>query len=191
MKQKGHASIWYWIDHMTITFDITYDLDLVFFQVKFLNNCISNQLDTEPNYATLPFDHTHDLGLSRSKFEIALSQEWKGQLTWNERDVSRSFVSMTMTLDDLRLGGWMYQIVTRVTVQCRHAVGTTHFLWFIAVYILHIVLFCTTPMCTEETWFNPLYTNLLIRNIDEPFHMHFSTLQIHRLWKFPITLAPE
>ena len=46
----------------------------------------------------LPFDHTHDLDLvvSRSKFEIALFEEWEGWLTWNERD-SRSFMTMTMT----------------------------------------------------------------------------------------------
>ena len=30
-----------------------------------------------------------DLGFSRSNFENAVSQEWKGRLTWNERDVSR------------------------------------------------------------------------------------------------------
>ena len=38
---------------------------------------------------TLPFDHTHDLdlGVSRSEFQIALSQEWDGRLTWNEKDV--------------------------------------------------------------------------------------------------------
>ena len=30
-----------------------------------------------------------DLGFSRSNFEIAVSQEWKGRLAWNERDVSR------------------------------------------------------------------------------------------------------
>ena len=42
------------------------------------------------NYVTLTFDHTHDLdhGFSRSHFEIAV-------LTWNERDVSRSFMSVT------------------------------------------------------------------------------------------------
>ena len=43
---------------------------------------------------TLPFDHSHDLELlsfkevPRSKFEIALFQEWEGLLTLNERDVS-------------------------------------------------------------------------------------------------------
>ena len=30
-----------------------------------------------------------DLGFSRSNFENAVSKEWEGRLTWNERDVSR------------------------------------------------------------------------------------------------------
>ena len=47
----------------------------------------------------LPFDHTHDLDLvvSRSKFEIALFEEWEGWLTWNDGDESGSFMTMTMT----------------------------------------------------------------------------------------------
>ena len=48
----------------------------------------------------LLFDHTHDFDLivSRSKFEIALFEEWEGWLTWNKRDVSKSFMTMTMTM---------------------------------------------------------------------------------------------
>ena len=48
---------------------------------------------------TLPFDHAHDLDgqVSRSEFEIALSQEWDGRLTWNERDVSHPFMTMILT----------------------------------------------------------------------------------------------
>ena len=40
---------------------------------------------------TFNFDLTHDLDLefSTSNFEIAVSQEWEGQSTWNERDMSR------------------------------------------------------------------------------------------------------
>ena len=33
--------------------------------------------------------HDLDLGFSRSNFENAVSQEWKGRLTWNERDENR------------------------------------------------------------------------------------------------------
>ena len=32
--------------------------------------------------------HDIDLGFSRSNFEFALSRDWEGRLTWNERDVS-------------------------------------------------------------------------------------------------------
>ena len=48
---------------------------------------------------TLPFDHTHDLdlGVSRSESEIALSQEWGGRLTWNEKDLSHPFMNMILT----------------------------------------------------------------------------------------------
>ena len=40
---------------------------------------------------TFNFDLTYDLDLefSMSNFEIAVSQEWEGQSTWNERDMSR------------------------------------------------------------------------------------------------------
>ena len=46
----------------------------------------------------LPFDHTNDLDLAvaRSKFEIALFEEWEGWLTLNERDVSGSLMTMTV-----------------------------------------------------------------------------------------------
>ena len=41
-------------------------------------------------YVILKFDLTHELDLRfwSSVFEIAVSQEWEGQLTWSERDVS-------------------------------------------------------------------------------------------------------
>ena len=58
---------------------------------------------------TLPFDHTHDLDLGveiwRSESEIALSQEWDGQLTWNKKAVSHPF--MTMILTNVTMVGWV------------------------------------------------------------------------------------
>ena len=33
--------------------------------------------------------HDLDLGFSRSNFENAVSQEWKGRLTWNKSNVNR------------------------------------------------------------------------------------------------------
>ena len=50
-------------------------------------------------YVTFLFDHSHDLDLefSRSKFETALCWELEGRLTWNKRDLSWSFMAMTVT----------------------------------------------------------------------------------------------
>ena len=38
-------------------------------------------------FVTLSYDL--DLGFSRSNFKNAVSREWEGRLTWNQRDVSR------------------------------------------------------------------------------------------------------
>ena len=74
VKRKGGALVGYWVNYVTLTFHLTYDLDLV---------------------------------VSRSKFETALFEKWGGWLTWNERDVSRSF----MTIHDCDLWvtmvGWV------------------------------------------------------------------------------------
>ena len=43
VKRKGEASVGYWVNYVTLTFDLTHDLDLV---------------------------------VSRSKFQIALFEEW-------------------------------------------------------------------------------------------------------------------
>ena len=58
-KWKGCASVGYWVNYVTLTFDLSQDLDLLFFKVNFQNSCISgiviwlmwnknkaNQLDT-------------------------------------------------------------------------------------------------------------------------------------------------
>ena len=68
------------------------------FNVKFWNSCIPwirGKIDMERKgyesigcctfFVTLSCDL--DLGFSRSNFENAVSQEWEGQLTWNQRDV--------------------------------------------------------------------------------------------------------
>ena len=68
VKRKVGASVGYWVNHVTLTFDLTHDLDLV---------------------------------VSRSKFEITLFEEWGegggGWLTWDEMDMSWSFITMTVT----------------------------------------------------------------------------------------------
>ena len=74
------------------------------FKVKFWKGCISGMgwpIDMESkgyesiecwtHVVTFNVHLTYDLdlGFSRSNFENAVSQEWEGRLTWNERDVSR------------------------------------------------------------------------------------------------------
>ena len=119
MKRKWSASVWYWVWYVTLTFDLTHDRDLGYFKVKFRNSFISGivgLIDVKwkgseliwywANFMTLPLDHTHDLdlGVSRSDCEIAVSQEWGGWLTWNEKDVSHPF--MTMILTSVTMVGW-------------------------------------------------------------------------------------
>ena len=105
--------MWPW----TLT-SLTHDLGLGCFKVKFRNSSISgivglidvkwkgSELIYWDNCMTLPFDHTHDLdlGVSRSESEIAVSQEWGGQLTWNKKDVSHPFITMTLT--SVTMVGW-------------------------------------------------------------------------------------
>ena len=121
VKRKGSTSVGYWAQYVTLTFDLTHDLDLGCFKVKFRNGSFSgivglihvkwkgNELIWYwADCMTLPFDHTHGLDfgveISRSESEITLSQEWDGRLTWNEKDVSHPF--MTMILTSVTMEGW-------------------------------------------------------------------------------------
>ena len=121
VKRKGSALVAYWVQYVTLTLDLTHDIDLENFKVKFRNSSISgivglNDVKWEgseliwywDDCMILPFDHTHDLdlGVSKSEFEIALSQGWGGWLTMNEKkDVCHSF--MTMILTCLTMVGWV------------------------------------------------------------------------------------
>ena len=114
VKWKGSASVGYWVQYVTLTLDLTHDLDLGCFKVKFRNSSISGivgLMDLKwkrseliwywADCMTLPFGHTHDFDLGveiwRSESEIALSQEWDGGLTWNEKDMSHPFMTMILT----------------------------------------------------------------------------------------------
>ena len=108
VKRKGSVSVGYWVQYVNLTFDLTHDLDIGCFKVKFRNSSISGivgLIDVTwkrgeliwywANWLTLLFDHNHDLDLgveiSRSEeSEIALSQEWDGRLTWNEKGCESS-----------------------------------------------------------------------------------------------------
>ena len=114
VKRKRSASVGYWVQYVTLTFDLSYDLGLGCFKVKFRNSSIPGivslidakwkQSDLIWYWAdcmTLPFDHTHDLDpgveISRSESEIALSPKWDGRLTWDEKDVNHPFMTIILT----------------------------------------------------------------------------------------------
>ena len=115
VKRKGSALVGYWVQYMTLTFDLTHDLDLGCFKVKIRNSSIYGMvglIDVKwrgseliwywADCMTLPFDHTHDLdlGVSRSESEIALSQEWGGWLTMNEEEFESSIHDHDIDLCD-------------------------------------------------------------------------------------------
>ena len=100
MEWKGCESTECWTHVVTFNFDLTYDLDLGFSTSNFeRTSCIPGMggpIDMErkgcesircyTNFVTFSYDL--DLGFWRSNFENAVSQEWEGQLTWNQTDVS-------------------------------------------------------------------------------------------------------
>ena len=103
VKRKGVPLVGYWVQYVTFTFDFTHDLDLGCFKVKFRNSSISGIVGLInvkwkgseliwylADCMIVPFGHTHDLdlGVSRSESEIALSQEWGGRLTMNEKVIA-------------------------------------------------------------------------------------------------------
>ena len=68
------------------------------------------------HFVTLNVHFTHDLnlGFSKSNFENAVSQEWEGRLTWNERDLSRQNVGpmlwLSMFTSSITLKFWKSRI---------------------------------------------------------------------------------
>ena len=134
-----------WVNYVIVTFDLTHEFDLEFFKVKFWNSSfkIAPCLEllvwlvwsiSKQKYVTLTFDYKHGLGLdfSRAMFEINLSQKSEGRLTCNERDVSRSFMTMTVTFVWPWWGGWMNGIVTEVTSDV--GMSSTHLVFQVSLY---------------------------------------------------------
>ena len=83
VKRKVSALVGYWVQCVTLTFDLTHDLDLGCFKVKFRNSSISGivaWIDVKRKisalvgywvqYVTFTFDLTHDfdLGCFKVKF---------------------------------------------------------------------------------------------------------------------------
>ena len=118
MERKGCKSIGSWTHFVTLNFDLPHDLDLSVSRSNFKKklylrnwrvdwhgmkrmwvNRILNPLRLTWNkrmWVNRLLDTLcdHDLqlylriGFSRLNFQIAISQEWESQFTWNERDAS-------------------------------------------------------------------------------------------------------
>ena len=123
VKRKGSASVGYWVKYVTLTFDLTHDLDLGCFKVKFRNislrNCWSNWCEIIMGWVkwywadcmTFPFDHTLDLDLRvqfRGQSLRNGTADWHGtKRMW----VTHSWPWLVWPW----WGGWMYRIVTGET----------------------------------------------------------------------------
>ena len=95
VKRKRSASVGYWVQYVTLTFDLTHDLDLGCF--KFRNSSITGivgLIDVKwkrgeliwywVDHMTLLFDHTHDLDLG---VEISRSRVWKSFIWGMEQPI--------------------------------------------------------------------------------------------------------
>ena len=101
---------------MTLTFDLTPDLDLWCFKVKFWESCesrIVGLIDVKwkgywADYMTFPLTTpmTFTIGLSRSESKVTLSREWDGRLTWNAKGASHPF--MTKISTNVTMVGWAH-----------------------------------------------------------------------------------
>ena len=87
---------------------------------------------------TLTIVHIHDLylGVSRSESEIALSQEWDGPLSWNEKDVSHPL--MTMRVTSVTMVGWADVLDSdQGDLRRRHAVDISSYKLLLIFYLFH------------------------------------------------------
>ena len=96
------------------------------------------QMLSDLGWQQLKDRHVLDLKVSRSKFEIALSREWEGQLTWYKRDISCPFMNVALTFVWPWWGGRMYRIVTWGDFKQWHAVDISS-LYLNSVVIYHRV----------------------------------------------------
>ena len=117
VKRKGSASVGYWIQYVTLTFDLTHNLDLGCFKVKFRNSsiyCWSDWFEMKTKWVNMILGRLYDLALSphpwpwpwiwNLKVRVWNSFIWgMGRpiiyiiVTWNEKDVSQLFMTMILT----------------------------------------------------------------------------------------------
>ena len=110
--------------NVTIRLDLDHNLDLWIFKVK----C---DFDLWPHTWLWPW-------IFMVKVLNSCISEWEGQLTLHKWGISRSFMTMTMTIWWPRSGVWIYQIVTGVTSVV--GVPSTHLVLRISFRITSLIL---------------------------------------------------
>ena len=81
VKRKGSALVGYWVQYVTLTFDLTHDLDLDCFKVKFRNSSISgivDLIDVKWNGSELIWYWAHCMTLPLTT-PMTLTLEFQGQ----------------------------------------------------------------------------------------------------------------
>ena len=120
---------------------------------------------------TFNSDHTHELDLefSTSDFEIAVSQEWEGRLTWNERDMSRYTYFVTLSYDrDLGFSRSNFENTVRNERAVWHG---TKGLWVERILDSHYD-FELWPHPWPWTWiFMAIFFNSCISGMGEPINV--------------------
>ena len=118
VKGKGIASVGFWVNCAIANFDSIQYIDfgfvmailkIVVSQARGSDWCETietNQSDFVPTICHCPSitPMTLDLKGHGSSFAIVLFREREDRSTWNQRDVNRSFITMTMTFGRL---GWL------------------------------------------------------------------------------------
>ena len=157
VKRKGSASDGNWVQYVTLTFDLTHDLDLGCFKVTFRNsalrNCWSDWYKMKRKWVNMILGRLYDLVLWPHiwpwawKFKvrawIALCQQWGGRLTWNEKDVIDSWSGYWLVWP--WWGERMYRIATGVTSDVSVSTYVVLHNIYLSLFWDHIFLKCNNP----------------------------------------------
>ena len=106
----------------------------------------SESLRCWTHYVT--FNYDLDLGLSRSHFEISISQEWDGQMTWNEGMWIDRLLNPLCDLD-LSYRPWPWTWIFKVKFSSSHISGLGGLIDMEQKKMLDMRL---NPLCNHELW---------------------------------------
>ena len=91
-ERKGCESTRYWTHYVTLNYDLDHGISRSSGEITVSKNRRADWHGTKGMWVNRSSDLICDidlgLGFSRLNFQIAISQEWEGQLTRNDRDAS-------------------------------------------------------------------------------------------------------